>query len=389
MGEALPDEPFVQLDNGKGYESETESGPTAELVLDEEDLIGLPDTADKEEAPRVARSPTRAATAAATVETGAAVAKKKTAAQERKEEDDAKWTQLRTDGTETRVFGRPEFRPFKEGKAPTGFQFDATTHEKGGIAPGIKLSPQDHPAKYVAQSGWDKQFFEQMWSGTNEYAAAKGAGSENFYKTYKPFAKDEIVACFGLLLRNGVAPVPQLSLMFADPQKSFAFGDERVRSALPGEGCGGPAARFTQFRSFAHIQGNSTENWRKTDPATGKFVPLHYSEKTKLNKLEPMLSYMRYCWEKNWRAGKNIALDEMTIGFKGRCALVTRIKYKKEGDGFQCDCICEDGYCFTFWFRCDLPPRPAPADVSERDNRCAWLVERLPGMWVSGRPALP
>mmetsp|Transcript_819 Transcript_819/g.2259 ORF Transcript_819/g.2259 Transcript_819/m.2259 type:complete len:317 (+) Transcript_819:3-953(+) len=69
------------------------------------------------------------------------------------------------------------------------------------------------------------------------------------------------------------------------------------------------------------------------------------------------------------------------MGFKGRCALVTRIKYKKEGDGFQCDAISEDGYCFTFWFRCDLPVRPAPKDVSERDNRCAWLVEQLPGKW--------
>lgn len=169
--------------------------------------------------------------------------------------------------------------------------------------------------------------------------------------------------------------------MFSDPRKSFAFGDERARSVLPGEGCGGPARRFSQFRSFCHIQGNSTENWKKTDPETGKFVPLRFEDKTPMHKLEPMLSYMRYRWEKGWRLGKNIALDEMTIGFKGRCALVTRIKYKREGDGFQCDAICESGYCFTFWFRCDKPPRPVPDNVSARDSRCCWLVERLPGMW--------
>ena len=51
MGEAVPDEPLEKLPDGKGYESETESGPTAELVLDEEDLIGMPESADKEEAP--------------------------------------------------------------------------------------------------------------------------------------------------------------------------------------------------------------------------------------------------------------------------------------------------------------------------------------------------
>ena len=110
---------------------------------------------------------------------------------------------------------------------------------------------------------------------------------------------------------------------------------------------------------------------------------MRYEEKTPMYKLEPLLSYVRYKWKRGWRPGKNVALDEMTIGFKGRCAMVTRIKYKKEGDGFQCDCICEDGYCYTFWFRCDVPPRPAPDDVSARDNRCLWLVEQLPGMWYN------
>jgi hypothetical protein len=32
-------------------------------------------------------------------------------------------------------------------------------------------------------------------------------------------------------------------------------------------------------------------------------------------------------------------------------------------------------YCFTFWFRRDNPPRPAPKDVSDRGNRCASEVE--------------
>ena len=148
VGAELPDEPFVELPEGKGYESETESGPTAELVLDDEDLIGLPDTADKTEAPRVGGSPTRAATAAATVETGAAVAKKKTAAQERKEADDAKWTQLKFDGSETSIFGRPEFRPYKEGLGPKGFEFNAVSHEKGGVAGALRMKPTTHPAQY-------------------------------------------------------------------------------------------------------------------------------------------------------------------------------------------------------------------------------------------------
>ena len=47
VGAALPCEALVQLPDGKSYESEEEFGPTAELVLEDEELIGLPDKADK------------------------------------------------------------------------------------------------------------------------------------------------------------------------------------------------------------------------------------------------------------------------------------------------------------------------------------------------------
>ena len=381
VGMALPDEPFVQLPDGKGYESEEEQGPTAELVLEDEGLIGLPERADKEEAPQAGpgASPTRSAS----VLTGADDAKKKTAAQERKETEDSKWTPLRTDGNETKCFGRPDFRPYKPGSEPKDFTPDCT-HERGGPAPSLKLSHNSQPALWVAEvGGWDRQLFGQITSATNEYAAAKGAGSKEFWKEYHPFDCAEIMSGFGLLLRNGLAPVPQLSYMFKDPRTSFAFGDERARKAFPGTGCGGPDRRFTQFRSFCHIQGLAPENYKITDPATGIFMPMqnNLSKRGPLFKLEPLLSFMRYKWPRGWRLGMHLSLDEMTVGFKGRCALVTRIKYKKEGDGFQCDAICEDGYCFTFWYRCDTPPRVVPADVSARDDRCAWLVEQLPGLW--------
>jgi len=94
-----------------------------------------------------------------------------------------------------------------------------------------------------------------------------------------------------------------------------------------------------------------------------------------------MLSYCRNKWTSAYLPGKSLSLDEETAGCKARCALVTRIKNKKEGDGFQCDCVCEDGYTFTFWFRCDNLPATQLPDVSPRDTRCAWLVDQLPGAW--------
>ena len=60
---------------------------------------------------------------------------------------------------------------------------------------------------------------------------------------------------------------------------------------------------------------------------------------------------------KAWRLGKKISVDEQTIGFQGRHALKLRITYKKEGNGFQCDALCDDGYTFIFFFHHDPPPK--------------------------------
>ena len=62
-----------------------------------------------------------------------------------------------------------------------------------------------------------------------------------------------------------------------------------------------------------------------------------------------------------------------------------RITYKKEGDGFQCDAICDRGYTFAFCFR----NGPQPVISSTYSDlklpptaiRVVWLVEQLPNKW--------
>ena len=38
------------------------------------------------------------------------------------------------------------------------------------------------------------------------------------------------------------------------------------------------------------------------------------------------------------------------MGFMGQYTNKLHITYKKEGNGFQCDCIADDGYMFTLYF---------------------------------------
>ena len=60
--------------------------------------------------------------------------------------------------------------------------------------------------------------------------------------------------------------------------------------------------------------------------------------------------------QKAWRLGKIISVDEHTCGFQGRHPCKLRITYKSEGDGFQCDALCDNGYTFSFYFRHEPPP---------------------------------
>ena len=57
---------------------------------------------------------------------------------------------------------------------------------------------------------------------------------------------------------------------------------------------------------------------------------------------------------------KWISVDGQTISFKGRHVDTFRINYKKEGDGFQCDAICADGYTFSVYFRDVASPQQLP-----------------------------
>jgi hypothetical protein len=59
----------------------------------------------------------------------------------------------------------------------------------------------------------------------------------------------------------------------------------------------------------------------------------------------------------SWLLAQSISIDEQTIGFQGSHKDKRRITYKAEGDGFQNDALCQDGYTYQFYFRNE----PAPA----------------------------
>ena len=76
--------------------------------------------------------------------------------------------------------------------------------------------------------------------------------------------------------------------------------------------------------------------------------------------------------------GRFISIDEQTIGCQGRHPDILRINYKREGDGFQCDAICSDGYTYSFYFRNQPAPKTfLDMDMSPLHARVHALFEQL------------
>jgi len=114
--------------------------------------------------------------------------------------------------------------------------------------------------------------------------------------------------------------------------------------------------------------------------------PKAESKKNPLFKIQLLLDELNHQAKKMWVTGKWVAIDEQTLGFKGKSGMKLRISYKNEGDGFQCDAVCDRGYTYSFYFRHgDAPTLPAEFDefeLSPTARRVVWLAPRLPNDWT-------
>ena len=73
--------------------------------------------------------------------------------------------------------------------------------------------------------------------------------------------------------------------------------------------------------------------------------------------------------------GKYLSCNKQTIGYQGHHPDILIINHKKEGDGFQCDCICADGYTYCFFRNHDVPKRLIDMKMSPLHARVHALYE--------------
>ena len=212
---------------------------------------------------------------------------------------------------------------------------------------------------------------------TNARAAAEGAGSSQ-YKDFAPFDLEEIYKFTGILFANAVCPKPQLNMWFKSTRDHKIYGNEMFQSALDKK-VNGSSTKISGERRWRHFrQYMCLYDFRK--------CPKKLSAKDPFWKVHSILDELRKNAQRCWVTGKCVSIDEQTIGFKGQHGLALRITYKREGDGYQCDAVCEDGYTFSFCFRHgdppDLPDSLKQMELSPTARRVIWLMMQLPNKWT-------
>jgi hypothetical protein len=173
------------------------------------------------------------------------------------------------------------------------------------------------------------------------------------------FTVKEIRQYLGLYVLNGLSPSPSLD-------KKFERNDKANFNPFVNANVGGanPQKRLKIFKAYFGIQ----------DP--DKEVPPR--KDSPLFKVLPIIKQIRKIGPVAWDCGKNIAVDEQTISMKGHHADKIRITFKRAGDGFMCDALCDDGFTYSIYFRNEPPPPNYTAmGLSPLYARVMWLFDQL------------
>jgi len=189
-----------------------------------------------------------------------------------------------------------------------------------------------------------------------------GAGG-SIYPNCVPFSVDEVKKHIGLYIFHGIAPSPQVEMKFQSTKNNEANGNDFIHGVF------GRRAfeRYREFKDFFV----AVDSIKPTPPRAS-----HLNWKIS-SFFRHAIRISKDCYI---IAGVDVSIDEQTIGCKGRHPDILRINYKREGDGFQCDAICSDGYTYSFYFRNQAPPKVfVDMQMSPLHTKVHALIQQLPG----------
>ncbi len=179
------------------------------------------------------------------------------------------------------------------------------------------------------------KFWKSVMDMMNKRAAFEGAGEGGMtYTDYVAFMVPEVDKQVGLLFANGLSPKPSMDCWFLEGRDHPIWGNDVITPAMdkhrPRCKMVRGYRRWKQFRAFLCLYDFRLNVTKET-------------VKNPLLKVKSLLDELNHNAKKCWRTGKIVLIDKETLGFQGKCGMKLRISYKAEGDGFQCDAVCDNG----------------------------------------------
>ena len=213
------------------------------------------------------------------------------------------------------------------------------------------------------ENQYNARFFSMdqatMYSNLKAQLSNAGAGGTN-YKDFKAFTCKEIRQFLGLYIFNGLSPSPRMEMKFKSQQHDPVQGNDFINQHIGIN----LERRWRHFKAFFALQ-----DPRKDTPPR-KAQPLH--------KVHRLVNWINFIGPKAVQLGEHASVDEQTIGFQGRHGDKMRITFKRAGDGFQCDVLCEDGFTFTVYFRnVPAPEKYTRQGLSPLHARVMYLFDSL------------
>ncbi len=189
-------------------------------------------------------------------------------------------------------------------------------------------------------------FMDWAVTATNLRAYASGAESGE-YTNFIPFDHPELYKMIVLLFVNGLTPKPQFNYWFCLEDKEPLLGSNLISNALRQKNAATgktvkAACRWKHFHQYFTVA-----DYRDSPKEKQKYDPLW--------KVHELLDKLNKQAKDMWVPEKWVAIDEQTLGFQGALRMKLRISYKRKGDGFQCNAVCNGGYTYSFYF-CHGPP---------------------------------
>ena len=197
-------------------------------------------------------------------------------------------------------------------------------------------------SKYSPDGSTARGFsFANLTSWTNTKAILANAGPNGItYRDFVPFDVEELRSHFGIYVLQGLSPSPRVEYKFRRQIEDPVNGNDYVYQSTGKKV--NRERRHKHFKAFFSCQ----------DPCR----PSYDRDSFPNWKVRPLLQWINYIGPIAWSLGRNISVDEMTMRMKGTHRDILRITYKNEGDGFQSDALCQEGFCYQHFMRNEPPP---------------------------------